>query len=124
MKQHDIIISGINMDLTDSIKKIVLDKAEKLFEHEDRIIRMRVELEHDQHKATHSNEFIAKGQLEVSGNDHHASASTNDLYKSIDDLVSKLDRMLRRRSRKLKVKRKVVHDIDIPAEIPKAALSA
>ena len=105
MKQHDIIISGINMDLTESIKKIVLDKAEKLFNHTNQIVRMRVELEHDQHKATHCNEFIAKGHLEVSGNDHHASASTDDLYKSIDDLIHKLDRMLRRRSRKLKVKR-------------------
>ena len=43
MKQHDVIISGLNMDLTDSIKNVVLDKAEKLFEHEDKIIRMRVE---------------------------------------------------------------------------------
>ena len=65
-------------------------------------------------------EFIAKGQLEVRGNDHFASADTDDLYKSIDDLVQKLDRMLRRRSRLNKVKRKDTHLVDIPVEIPKA----
>ena len=118
MKQHDVIISGHNMELTEAIKNMVHEKAEKLFEHEDHIIRMRVELEYDTHNSSHKKEFIAKGQLEVRGNDHFASAA--DLYKSIDDMVNKLDRMLRRRSRMQKVKRKDTHTIDIPAEIPKA----
>ena len=51
---------------------------------------------------------------------HFASDSTEDLYKSIDNLVQKLDRMLRRRSRLNKVRRKDTHLIDIPAQIPKA----
>ncbi len=108
------------MDLTDAIRTVVEAKVEKLFEHEDRIVRMRVELEYDAHKRTHQNEFIAKGHLEVRGNDHNAHSETDDLYKSIDEMVNKLDRMLRRRSRLQKVKRKNVHVIDIPAEIPKA----
>jgi len=120
MKQHDVIISGLNMELTDAIKNMVHEKSEKLFEHEDHIIRMRVELEYDPHQSTHQKEFIAKGQLEVRGNDHFATAATDDLYKSIDDMVQKLDRMLRRRSRLKKVKRKETHIIDIPADIPKA----
>jgi putative sigma-54 modulation protein len=120
MKQHDVIISGLNMELTEAIKNMVHEKAEKLFEHEDKIIRMRVEVEYDPHQSTHQKEFIAKGQLEVRGNDHFATAATNDLYKSIDELVQKLDRMLRRRSRLKKVKRKDTHMVDIPAEIPKA----
>ena len=121
MKQHDVIISGHNMELTEAIKNMVHEKAEKLFEHDDHIIRMRVELDYDPHSSSHKSEFIAKGQLEVRGNDHFASAATNDLYKSIDDMVSKLDRMLRRRSRMQKVKRKDTHAVDIPAEIPKAS---
>ena len=120
MKQHDVIISGLNMELTDAIKNMVYEKVEKLFEHEDHIIRMRVELEYDPHQSTHQKEFIAKGQLVVRGNDHFASAATEDLYKSIDELVSKLDRMLRRRSRFKKVKRKDIHLVDLPSNIPKA----
>ena len=120
MKQHDVIISGLNMELTDAIKNMVYEKVEKLFEHEDRIMRMRVELEYDPHQSTHQKEFIAKGQLVVRGNDHFASAATEDLYKSIDELVNKLDRMLRRRSRLKKVKRKDIHLVDLSSNIPKA----
>lgn len=120
MKQHDVIISGLNMELTDAIKNVVQAKAEKLFEHDDHIIRMRVELEYDSHRKSHQKEFIAKGQLEVRGNDHVVSVATEDLYKSIDLMVQKLDRMLRRRSRLARVKRKDTHTIDLPADIPKA----
>ena len=120
MKQHDVIISGLNINLTQSMKNMVHDKAEKLFEHDDHIIRMRVELEYDSHQASHQKEFIAKGQLEVRGNDHFASDASSDMYKSIDGMIQKLDRMLRRRHRLQKVKRKHTCNLDIPAEIPKA----
>ena len=69
MKQHDVIISGLNLDLTGAIKNVVQSKVEKLFEHEDHIIRMRVEVEYDPHNRSHQKEFIAKGQLEIRGND-------------------------------------------------------
>ena len=118
--QHDVIISGLNMELTDAIKDVVHEKVEKLFEHDDHIIRMRVELEYDPHQKSHEKEFVAKGHLAVRGNDHVAHAETDNLYKSIDEMVNKLDRMIRRRSRMEKVKRKDVHGIDIPGEIPKA----
>lgn len=118
--QHDVIISGLNMELTDAIKNIVYEKVEKLFEHDDQIIRMRVELEYDPHPKTHEKEFIAKGHLEVRGNDHIVHAGTDNLYKSIDEMVNKLDRMIRRRSRLQKAKIRNVHAIDIPASIPGA----
>ena len=117
--QHDVIISGLNMELTDAIKDVVHEKVEKLFEHDDHIIRMRVELEYDPHQKSHEKEFIAKGHLVVRGNDHVAHAETDNLYKSIDSMVNKLDRMIRRRSRLEKVKRKDIHDIDIPVDLPK-----
>lgn len=119
MVQHDVIISGLNMELTDAIKDSVHEKVEKLFEHEDRIIRMRVELEYDPHPKSHEKEFIAKGHIEVRGKDHIAHAETDNLYKSIDEMAQKLDRMIRRRSRLKKVKRKDIHEIDIPVAIPK-----
>ncbi len=121
MKQHDVIISGLNVELTDAMKNAVREKVEKLFDHNEHIIRVRVELEYDNHQVSHQKEFIAKGHLEVRGNDHNASAASSDMYKSIDQLVQKLDRMMRRRSRLKKVKRKDTHSVDIPAEIPKAS---
>ena len=44
MKQNDIIISGLNMELTDAIKNMVTEKAEKLMEHDENIILTHVEL--------------------------------------------------------------------------------
>jgi len=43
--------------------------------------------------------FVAKAQIEIHGPDIVGSAATDDLYKSVDVLVDKLDRGLRRRHR-------------------------
>ncbi|MGJ3243710.1 MAG: ribosome hibernation-promoting factor, HPF/YfiA family [Opitutales bacterium] len=121
MKQHDVIISGHHLDLTDSIKHMVHEKVEKLFAHEEHIVRLRVELEYDKHQGTHQNEFSARGHIEMRGKDIVIKESGNDLYKCIDDLVVKLDRGLRRRSRLARVKRKQSKPLDIPASIPKSS---
>ena len=103
---QNVILSGLHLELTDALKRIVHEKTERLFKHEDTIIRVRIELEHASCSATRSNEFVAKGHLELKGTTITISSASNDLYKSIDDLVNKLDRGLRRRSRLNKVKRK------------------
>ncbi|MDR2200592.1 MAG: ribosome-associated translation inhibitor RaiA [Puniceicoccales bacterium] len=95
----DIIISGVHLELTDALKQIVLEKSEKLFRHEGRIIRIRFELEHA-HTKDPETEFIAKGHIEIQGPDIIASAASNDLYKSIDLLIQKLDRQLGEHFRK------------------------
>jgi putative sigma-54 modulation protein len=116
-RTNDIIISGINLDLTDALKNIVIEKVSKLFDHENHIIRIRVELSVGQNN--HAKEFQAKGLVEIKGKDLVANVSSDDLYKSIDLLESKLDRMLRRRSRLRILKRKRPHGVEIPAMIPK-----
>jgi len=119
MKQHDVIISGHHLELTEAIKNMIHEKVEKLFQHEARIIRLRVEVEYTP-KTSHHNEYAAKGHIEIVGNDIVVNAESDNLYKSIDEMVEKLDRKLRRRARMQKVKRKQPHPVDIPAEIPKA----
>ena len=119
--EHDLIVSGVHLELTDALKAKVEEKMEKLFAHEGQIIRIRVELEYNAHQHTKQNEFIAKGHIEIHGPPMVASVASNDLYESIDQLTIKLDRMLRRRSRLKRVKRKHPHDVEIPAEIPKAS---
>ena len=103
---ENVILSGLHMELTDALKSIVAEKVERLYKHEDAIIRIRIELERATCSTTHSNEYVAKGHLELKGTTITISSASDDLYKSIDDLVNKLDRGLRRRSRLLKVKRK------------------
>lgn len=119
---NDIIISGHNLDLTDSIKYVVREKMQKLFEHEARIQRLRIEVEFNPNSSK-QNEFNAKGMIEIKGNDLVAHAESDDLYKSIDLLEHKLDRMLRRRSRLRVLKRKHPQPIELPAFIPKVQTS-
>lgn len=103
---ENVIISGLHMDLTDALKSIVMEKTERLFKHEESIIRVRVELESNTCSATRQNEFVAKGHVEMHGGPIVMTEASNDLYKSIDRLIDKLDRGLRRRARLQRVKRK------------------
>src|SRR5262245_27153337 len=61
---NDLIVSGIHLDLTPSLKTFVREKAERLFRHEERIIRMRVELECDRNPAV-GVQFKAKGHITI-----------------------------------------------------------
>ncbi len=117
-RTNDIIISGHNLELTPAIKSLAYEKALKLFEHEAHIIRIRMELGYapttaNQHK------FVAKGHIDIRGKPLFSTAGSEDLYKSIDLLVEKLDRMLRQRARIFRFKRRHLHDVDIPSSIPK-----
>ena len=122
MSSHDIILTGVHLDLTDSIKSTVQEKAERLFKHEEKIIRLRVELEYNQNK-TRQEEFIAKGHIEINGPAMVVSEASDDLYKSIDLVIDKLDRKLRRRSRMSKVKRKHPSEIELSASLPKVGMA-
>lgn len=118
MKQHDVIISGHHLDLTEALKQNVHEKVEKLFAHEERIIRLRVELEYTPN-VSGQDEYIAKGHIEINGPPIVLKVESDDLYNSIDEMVDKLDRKLRRRSRLRRVKRKHLHGIELPADVPK-----
>lgn len=123
MNNHEVIISGVHLELTPALKQMVYDKVAKLFQHEEAIIRIRVELSADIHKGNHQEEFMAKGHIEINGPDMVVAEKTEDLYKSIDGMVIKLDRKLRRRSRLNKVKRRRVGPIDIPASLPQVNIA-
>jgi len=113
---EDLIISGVHLELTDALKATVTEKIEKLFRHEHDIIRIRVELEYNAHNSKQK-EYIAKGHIEINGPPMVVIEATDDLYKSIDQLVLKLDRMIRRRSRLKKVKRKQVPEDSVSTNV-------
>lgn len=108
------------MELTDALKRYVKEKMKKLFYHEEHIIGIKVELIYS-HAKTHQTEFTAKGHIEIRGPSIIVSVSDDNLYKAIDDLSHKLDRQLRKRSRLHRVKRKTLHNVEIPANLPKSA---
>jgi putative sigma-54 modulation protein len=116
---HDLIVSGIHLELTPSLKTFVQEKAQRLFRHEERIVRVRIELESDSKQAV-STRFVAKGHIEIHGPDMNASVASHEMHKAVDMLIDKLDRMLRRRARLFKVKRKHPHPVEIDAMLPEA----
>jgi putative sigma-54 modulation protein len=116
---HDLIVSGIHLELTPSLKTFVREKADRLFRHEERIVRMRVELECDRNPAV-GVQFKAKGHIQIYGPDMNASVQADDCHKAISMLVDKLDRMLQRRHQLHRVKRNHPRPVDLESEIPKA----
>ena len=117
--QHELIVSGIHLELTQSLKAFVSEKVERLFRHEERIIRIRVELECDP-KQEVSNRFIAKGHVNIHGPDLNATVSSDECHKAVALMIDKLDRMLERRNSLNKVKRKNLHAVELDVELPKA----
>jgi len=99
------IVSGIHLDLTPALKTFVREKADRLFRHEERIVRIRIELECDP-KEEVATRFKAKGHIAIQGPDMNASVESDECHKAVSLLVDKLDRMLRRRARLLKVRRR------------------
>lgn len=116
---HEVIVSGIHMDLSPSLKTFVQEKTERLFRHQERIIRIRVELECDP-KQSVANRFTAKGHIQIHGPDLNVSVSSDECHKATAMLIDKLDRMLERRARMLKANRHQARAIDIEVALPEA----
>jgi putative sigma-54 modulation protein len=104
MSNAPVVVTGVHMDLTDALKDTVCAKVERLMRHNPRIIRVHVELVYNRNR-DHSREFAAQIRLEVPGPDIVVREESEDLYKSIDILIDKVDRQLRRRHRLEKEKR-------------------
>jgi putative sigma-54 modulation protein len=93
MSSREVIVSGVHVELTDSLKELVNGKVQRLFDHDGKIIRIEVSLEHSKNRSK-ENEFIAHGEIEIGGRNLNARAKSEDMYKSIDMMVNKLDRQL------------------------------
>jgi putative sigma-54 modulation protein len=113
-----LIVSGIHLELTEALRNTVVDKTARLFRHQEHIVRLRVDLEHDKSRDVQQR-FIAKGYIEISGPDLVASVASEDAYKSLHLLVDKLDGLLRRRASHRKENQHHPRDVEIPADLPK-----
>jgi putative sigma-54 modulation protein len=91
------------MELNEATRLTIETKAERLFRHEPRILRLRIDVERGHGGGTWL--FTAKGLVEILGPDLRASVTTEDAYKSVSLLMDKLDRMLRRRATALNAER-------------------
>ena len=117
---NEVIVSGIHLDLTPSMKTFVSEKAVRLFRHEEKIVRLRVELECDPRQDT-AHRFTAKGHIEIHGPDLNATVAAEECHKAVALLIDKLDRMLRRRARYFKVRRHQTNRVEwSDSELPES----
>lgn len=107
-----LILRGHNVEIDPSFNEMIHAKAERLFRHEPGIIRLRIDVERDLGRG---GLFTAKGLMELAGPDRTATVATHSAHKSVNLLVDKLDRMLRRRSTN-DLRRRTSDDIRAHAE--------
>lgn len=83
-------ISGHHTSLTDGLREAVSQKFAKLDHHTDRPLTAHVVLTVEKHR------HVAEATLTVNGKPFHATGQAEGMYEAIDDLVSKLDRSMRK----------------------------
>lgn len=122
MKQHKnpeheakLILRGLHLSLTDAMKSALETKALRLFRHEPRILRLRIDVERE--FCGGLRRFVAKGRVEIAGPDLTAAVPHDDAYTAINLLIAKLDRMLRKRTSNL-LRKRVADDIRAHHSLP------
>lgn len=91
-----LLLRGIHLGLTTAMKHALATQAEKLFRHEPDILRVRIDVTSSLRGGVR--DFTAKGRIEIAGPDLAATVTTTNAYVSINRLIAKLDRMLRKRA--------------------------
>ncbi len=102
-----IIVSGRNIDLTKAIKDHVTDKFDKLDHHFDFIQEIHVFLSVEKNPKI-KEKHLAEATVHVNGAIVRVETKSENLYSSIDDLVRKVDRSLKKH--KTKLLRRSKHD--------------
>jgi putative sigma-54 modulation protein len=113
-----IIVRCEHFELTPALQTAAEEKAARLLRHEEHIIRIRVDLEHDRTRNP-GQAFAAKGHIEIRGPDLIARVESDEPLKSLDALIDVLDGLLRKRASAAKTKRHHPHGVDIPSNLPK-----
>jgi len=86
-------ITARHFDLTDAIKAHTEKKASQLKLHYDFILEIDFILEVDKNSKALENQ-MAEAKVHIPGEVLHSKVHSTDLYQSIDELTSKLERIL------------------------------
>lgn len=92
----DITFTGHDVEVTEALKKLTTEKMHKLEKHFDHITNISVIL------SVQKLDQIAEATVNVPGNQLFAKATSQDMYKSIDQLVDKLDTQVKKYKEKMK----------------------
>src|SRR5919112_2570343 len=93
-----IHINGRNIPVTEALERYAWEKVERIarfFDDERSDARAEVELTHERNRAVSEPE-VAEATLFINGTVLKAKQATADMYASIDGMVDKLERQVRR----------------------------
>ena len=85
-----IDITGHHVEVTPALRAYVTEKMQKLVRHFDQVISIHVILN------VEKLEQMAEATVNAGGRTLFATASASDMYASIDGLIDKLDKQVRR----------------------------
>ena len=90
-----IELTGHHIEVTDSLRDYVNEKMARLERHFDKVSNIHVilEVEGGRHKA--------EATVHMSGHNIFADCTEDDMYASIDRLVDKLDRQVKKHKEKI-----------------------
>lgn len=106
------IVNGRNIELTPAIKAHVQEKIGKLKEHYDFVQEVHVFLGVEKNPSIKES-HLAEATVTVPGGIVRVSVASTDLYGSIDELVKKADRGLRKHKTRLMDWHQGVHSSSI-----------
>jgi putative sigma-54 modulation protein len=115
-----ILVTSHHQSVSEGTRAEIEAMAEKLLRHHAHIVRIRIDTDF---ATLRSGERLhtVRGMVKLRGPDVAASASTDNLYKSIHAVVDKLERMLNERTHRREDKRHHPHGVEFPVELPKTA---
>lgn len=90
-----IDITGQQLEVTEPIKDYIETKFDRIKRHSDQVLSVHVMLNVE--KIRHKSEVT----VHIGGKDFFAESTEDNLYKSIDAMVDKLDKQIRRHKSKL-----------------------
>lgn len=90
-----INLTGHHLEITDSLRKYVYEKFERIERHFDHINNVHVILQVEKLRQ------IAEAKLNVNGGEIFANSESEDMYAAIDTLIDKLDRQVIKHKEKL-----------------------
>ena len=107
-----IKITGHHFDVTPALRAYVTEKMQKLSRHFDQVNSINVILNIEKLQQ------VAEATVNAGGRTLFATVSAPDMYASIDGLVDKLDKQVRRYKDRITNHQHVKHDfVDMDGEI-------
>ncbi|MFC1478183.1 ribosome hibernation-promoting factor, HPF/YfiA family [Candidatus Margulisiibacteriota bacterium] len=95
-----ITVRGHNVEVTDALKQYAVDKAEKIGKFFDNIQNTVVELNYS-HTSSKDKRQIAQITSFIAGTVVRAEEASEDMYASIDMVIDKIERQLKKYNDKL-----------------------